>query len=533
VGSAPTGALLVLLDRRRASAADVAGATAAIAKLGARPAGRSVLEIGLITVRPAVGVAPATLARRLRALPGVASVAPERRYVPRALPDDPALTAIDPSSGQAWQWYLLHEDFPRAWSITNGADAVVGVIDSGIDASHPDLSAKLATAPVDQQLFSSTGPANTDQVGHGTHVASLACAATNNAIGMAGAGDQCRLVIEKTDFTDSSIDAAIVDATNRHVDSLNMSFGPDPDAAPTPAPAAEVRALHYAADHKVVLVAAAADAPTAEQGDPANVLQPAGSGANLADGIGIDVTAAQSGGERAAFAGFGGEISLAAYGSFQPPSSPPTAPCTGAPLGLFGAFPGNSTRFEALPDPAACRVAFAGDSRYATIAGTSMAAPQVAATAAMMRALNPYASLRDLLETLKRTAQRAAGTGWNSNLGWGILDAGAAVTAIRRLDRLPPVSRLIAPRVTSRPAFTLRWSGHDQRRDGLATSGIAYYDVYVRTNGGRPLRIARTRAHSLEFLARPGDSYLFDTVAVDRAGNREVKPVRVPTRVTG
>jgi serine protease len=533
VGSAPTGALLVLLDRRRASAADVAGATAAIAKLGARPAGRSVLEIGLITVRPAVGVAPATLARRLRALPGVASVAPERRYVPRALPDDPALTAIDPSSGQAWQWYLLREDFPRAWSITNGADAVVGVIDSGIDASHPDLSAKLATAPVDQQLFSSTGPANTDQVGHGTHVASLACAATNNAIGMAGAGDQCRLVIEKTDFTDSSIDAAIVDATNRHVDSLNMSFGPDPDAAPTPAPAAEVRALHYAADHKVVLVAAAADAPTAEQGDPANVLQPAGSGANLADGIGIDVTAAQSGGGRAAFAGFGGEISLAAYGSFQPPSSPPTAPCTGAPLGLFGAFPGNSTRFEALPDPAACRVAFAGDSRYATIAGTSMAAPQVAATAAMMRALNPYASLRDLLETLKRTAQRAAGTGWNSNLGWGILDAGAAVTAIRRLDRLPPVSRLIAPRVTSRPAFTLRWSGYDQRRNGLATSGIAYYDVYGRTNGGRPLRIARTRAHSLEFLARPGDSYVFDTVAVDRAGNREVKPVRVPTRVTG
>jgi hypothetical protein len=162
-----------------------------------------------------------------------------------------------------------------------------------------------------------------------------------------------------------------------------------------------------------------------------------------------------------------------------------------------------------------------------------MAAPQVAATAAMMRALNPYASLRDVLETLKRTAQRPAGAGWNENLGWGILDAGAAVDAIRRLDRLPPVSRLTAPRVTGRGVFVLSWSGHDQRRPGLATSGIAYYDVYARTDGGPPRRIARTAGHSLMFRARPGDRYVFYTVAVDRAGNREVNPARVTTRVTG
>ena len=82
-----------------------------------------------------------------------------------------------------------------------------------------------------------------------------------------------------------------------------------------------------------------------------------------------------------------------------------------------------------------------GSTNYATVAGTSMAAPQVAAVGAMMRALNPYASLTDLLEIIKRTAQRPAGTGWSSDNGWGILNAGAALDATRHLDRLAPVSR--------------------------------------------------------------------------------------------
>ena len=43
---------------------------------------------------------------------------------------------------------------------------------------------------------------------------------------MAGAGYGCRMVIEKTDFSDSSIAASIIDATKRRVDAINMSFGP-------------------------------------------------------------------------------------------------------------------------------------------------------------------------------------------------------------------------------------------------------------------------------------------------------------------
>jgi serine protease len=368
-----TGNLLVLLDRTAATSAAVGSIKAVLSRSGARFAGRSVPEIGLVTVRPPAGVPPAALAHMLRLLPGVASVEPERRDVPRAIPNDPALTAADPFTGVV-QWYLARAGFYRAWSITHGAGALVGVIDTGIDGTHPDLRSKLAVPPIDQQDPSDdTGPAGTDQVGHGTHVASLACAATDNHLGMAGAGYDCRLVIEKSDFSDSSIANSIVDATKRHVEAINMSFGPSM-ATGGAAPAAEVRALDYAAAHKVVLVAAA-DYPGSEQGDPANVVQPPGTGPNINAGLGLDVTAADFSGARARFAGFGSEISLAAYGTVvagefaEPGAGPEPKP------GLFGAFPGALTQLELSPTPCQCRTSLGAEDRYAYLQGTSMGAP--------------------------------------------------------------------------------------------------------------------------------------------------------------
>ncbi len=167
-------------------------------------------------------------------------------------------------AGTPLQWPLLRERFPRAWQLVDGAKALVGVIDTGVDASHPDLAPQIAQL-VDQQQTLARGPAGTDEEGHGTHVASLACAATGNAIGIAGAGGGCRLLVEKTDLSDGSIAAAIVDATDRGAHAINMSFGDD---GSRPASAAIQRALRYAANRDVVLVAAAADEPVREQGDP-------------------------------------------------------------------------------------------------------------------------------------------------------------------------------------------------------------------------------------------------------------------------
>jgi hypothetical protein len=149
----------------------------------------------------------------------------------------------------------------------------------------------------------------------------------------------------------------------------------------------------------------------------------------------------------------------------------------------------------------------------------------------MMRVLNPYASLSDVLTALKWTAQRPRGVGWTADLGWGILNAGAALDAIRRVDRLPPVSQLFAPRVSHRRVFLLRWRGHDQQPPGLIASGIASYEVFVSTNGGRARLIARTSRHTLRFDGRPGFRYLFSLIAIDHAGNRESHPARASTRV--
>jgi serine protease len=527
-GAGATGNVIVLLRRGQVQQASAVRAVQAEAgRLGGRPSGRSVPQIGLITLRPSAGLSVAAFAARLRGLPGVAAVQPERRYLPRFVPDDPALSTSDPNS-RVLQWTLANEGFYTAWDYTHGEGASVGVIDTGVDASHPDLQGKIAAAVDEQDPSNSTGPATTDQVGHGTHVASLACAGTNNGIGMAGAGFDCKLVIEKTDFTDSSIAASIVDAADHHVGAINMSFGPD-QADAGPAPDSEVRALQYAAARDVVLVAAAADSPGVEQGDPANVLQPSGTGPDVNQGLGLDVTAAAYNGARASFAGSGTEISLAAYGALDPDAGGILG--FGPPPGLFGAFPANRTEIEALPDPCGCRTSFRGDKRYAYLQGTSMAAPQVAAAAAMMRALNPYATVSDILRIIKLTAQRPAGTAWGPNLGWGILDAGAAVRAVRTVDHLAPVSSLIAPKRPRSRTFVLRWAGHDQHLPGLVASGIARYEVYVRVNGGPARRIANTSRHTLRFRGRPGVRYTFTVVAVDRAGNRQRPATRATTRV--
>lgn len=176
--------------------------------------------------------------------------------------------------------------------------------------------------------------------------------------------------------------------------------------------------------------------------------------------------------------------------------------------------------------------------------GTSMASPQVAAAAVLVARANPTTSAADRIQVLKGTARRGAG-GWSEALGWGILDAGAAVRAALRVDRTAPRSWTRAPRSArrTRPAggrggprarVRLRWTGRDRRgHPGLVPSGVRSYDVYVRRPGRRGYTRTRraTRRRSLVLrLRRPG-RYAFYVRARDRAGNREPAPRR-PGAVT-
>ncbi|MDX6707842.1 MAG: serine protease [Solirubrobacteraceae bacterium] len=512
-----TGRLLVLLDNPSVRAA-------VLALPGLRADGAEVPQIGLLTVRPVGGQLLAALVPLLRRLPGVRSVQFERRHALRILPNDPALTAPEVSAGTPpgtmLQWWIPRLNAPAAWDITRGAGASVAVIDTGIDGGHPELQGKVEQA-IDLDDTPNTGPATADEIGHGTHVASIACAAGDNGQGLVGVGLDCKLIVIKSDLSDGSLARSVVKAADLDAGAVNMSFGTSGRVPPVQA---VVEAVDYAVAKDTVLVAAAADSPVEEQGDPANLLQTTGTGPDINSSRGLVVTSADFNGQRSPFAGRGSQISMASFGSFVAGSGPP---------GLFGAFPGNATELESggsllFPKPACnCRSQFNGDPRFAYLQGTSMAAPMVTAAAALMRNLNPDLTAADVIRVLKQTAARPAGSGWSPDLGWGILDVGAAVGAARAIDRRSPASRLSGPaRVRTARSFTIRWSGADQAPPGLEPSGIEAYDVYRSTNRRPYKRIARTAELRMKVSARAGSRYRFYTLAGDRAGNREAVPPR-------
>lgn len=523
--SGPTGRLLVTLkDDSRTRVAR--SAASAIAAAGARVAGPVVPRLGLVTVKPAVGLTARATAVALRALPQVQTVEVERRHSLRQASTDPALTTPETTpgtpSGTAVQWWAARQNLPAMWALNRGAGATVAIIDTGVDATHPELSSKLA-GTLDNDATAGRGPGTTDEVGHGTHVASLACAGADNGVGLAGAGLDCRLLILKSDLSDSSIAASITQAVDRGADAINMSFGTD---GSQPAATPIVRAIDDAFARGVVLVAAAADQPVEEQGDPSNVVQPTGTGADITQGKGLSITAANFAGQRAPFAGFGSQISMAAYGAFGGPG----------PRGIFGAFPRNMTDLERPTLTGAgcnCRTTFNGDNRYAYVQGTSMAAPMVAAVAAVVRDLNPDLSAADTIRILKSTASRAPGTGWNPDLGWGILDGGAAAAAATVVDRRAPISSVKSTaRVVRGSSVLLTVRRADRAPFRLVPSGVAKVELWRSANGGRARRLKTlTSTSSYRVPVKRGSRYTFFTLAVDKAGNREQPPARADTSV--
>ena len=527
-----TGRLLVKLDAPRSAPSAAARAAAAVIALdGVRRDGAQIPQLDRISVRPVGGLALSALAHLLRRQPGVRSVEVEHRHELRFVPNDPALSAPEISSGTPGgtplQWWVGPTGLPGAWDASRGDNALVAVIDTGIDGAHPDLAGKIADS-IDNDGAARHGPATSDENGHGTHVSSLACAAGDNGVGVVGAGLNCRLLVIKSDLSDGSIARSIVQAADRGVDVINMSFGTDGQIA---AAQAIVEAVDYAVARNVVLVAAAADTPTEQQGDPGNLLQPTGTAPDIAAGRGLTVTASNFAGARASFAGRGSQISLAAPGSFGD---------RGGPAGIFGAFPGNATELESgggglFPAPGCrCRATFNGDGRYAYLEGTSMAAPIVAGIAALVGQVNPDATASDIIRVLKESASRPAGSGWSPELGWGIVNATAAIGAVRAIDRRAPQSQASGrTRIRGARSFTLRWTGQDGAPAGVAASGVAVYEVYRSTNRGPYRRIKRTRATRLKIAVKPGSRYRYYTIAVDKAGNREVVPPKpdLSTRV--
>ncbi|MDX8150940.1 S8 family serine peptidase [Patulibacter brassicae] len=539
--SAPTGRLLVTvrgtdggsaraLERRLGDVARRAGSRAGLRLATPRAASSAAPRTAPVTVGadqrgttatiaiPAPADGRQALTTALRSDPRVVQVVAEHRAGLRALPNDPVLTQQDPGApaGVTAGWWVQKLNLPAAWDVVNGDGIKIAVIDQGVDTSHPQLQPIVAAQASTGTI---TGTIGSDEVGHGTHVASLACSAFNDAAGTVGAGGRCRLITVKSDLYDSSVAQAIDRARELGADAIVMSFGVDDEAT---APIAIREALQRAAEDGIVAVAAAADRPVVEQGYPANVLQPSGTGADLNAGTGLTVTAAQADGTRAAFAGRGSQISVAAYGTYV---------ADGAPGGLLGAFPATRTAFEQTsvnPDgtvnrACGCRVAFGGDTRYAHLQGTSMATPIVAGVAGLVRAANPDLDAAAVARVVKETATRAGG--YSEELGWGIVNAGKAVDTARRIDlRAPRATFRTRSRTTTERRLRLQWTATDKATKPLVASGVDRVEVY-RQVGKRFKRIGVAKRGRLTVTVPRGRSR-YALRAIDEAGNRAARPTR-------
>ena len=202
----------------------------------------------------AVFVGPRSLAVRLR--PGDVAAVAARADVVRVEPDivfhamvTPNDTCLTSCLGTT-DWAVTDVDAPRAWDYSLGTGVVIGILDSGIEESHPDLAAKLVAPELDETGGSSRDPS------HGTAVAGTAAAVTNNAQGVAGIGWDSRIlnvrVIDRSgEGLSSWVAKGIYDATDRGAKVINLSLG-SPEVSQ-----AVSDAVNYALARNVVVVAAA------------------------------------------------------------------------------------------------------------------------------------------------------------------------------------------------------------------------------------------------------------------------------------
>ncbi|MBF2052055.1 MAG: S8 family serine peptidase [Candidatus Sericytochromatia bacterium] len=349
---------------------------------------------------------------------------PELRPEP-ALPDLQAgfsLQNIPPNDPEyALQWNLQLIDMEAAWARRSEAPEVtVAVIDSGVDPEHPDLAPHLLPL---EDVWGELGGEDIlvarraglrfdyrgrDGNGHGTHVAGIIAAVSNNAEGIAGiAGGGVRLLpIKVTNLTGTTNSRLLIEALRRAIaqkaDVINMSIGTlNPEFGGVPRALRE--AIELAQAEGIVVVAASGNESDRRNREVLGVTLPA-----AYPGV-IAVGAATAEGTVANYSNGGPELDLLA------PGGEGNIRFGGQPvLSTWTSYPS----FEYLQG----RVRTLS---YAYTTGTSMAAPHVSAVAALLKAQEPDLSPAQIRARLIATATPPEGK--NDDKGYGLLNAARAL----------------------------------------------------------------------------------------------------------
>nr|WP_315598087.1 MprA protease, GlyGly-CTERM protein-sorting domain-containing form [uncultured Cupriavidus sp.] len=403
-------------------------------------------SLQLLTIKDSRGDDPETVAKRLRNDPRVADAVPDRWLrLHDTVPNDTDfanqiyLGAPATVAGGA--------NLPRAWDRSRGSsNVVIAVVDTGYLA-HPDLAGRLVAGydfissttvsvdgdgrdsdPTDPGDYVPTGTTCSDGTGasnstwHGTRVASVLGAATNNALGIAGVDWTARIQPVRV----SGRCGALLSDT---VDGMRWAGGlsvPNVPANPTPARVVNVslgggscssieqQAVNDLNAAGVIVVAAAGNSAGAVEA-PADC-----------SGV-IAVTAHANDGENASYANIGTQVALSA----------PGGGCGNSKVVVTGgvatcAAPSGQSFIRTLSNAGA-----AGPTTYNIVnsQGTSFAAPMVSGVVAMMLAVNPSLTPAQVTSLLKSSARAHPAntfctTGSNvGKCGAGLLDADAALAA--------------------------------------------------------------------------------------------------------
>ncbi|MEO3769758.1 type VII secretion-associated serine protease mycosin [Micromonospora sp. B9E7] len=311
---------------------------------------------------------------------------------------------------RAEQWYLDELRIDQVHKISTGQGVVVAVLDSGVEATHPDLRGQVLAGG---RSYGASGDGRADEDGHGTHMAGIIAAKSGGRDGVDGIAPGAKILpIKLRKGTGTNSDTAVALGIRMAVDGgakvINMSFGAPGFASPD-----EVSAIKYALDHDVVVVSSAGNTARGHVavGNPANT-----------PGV-IAVTGTTRGGSFWSGSVKGPEAVVAAPGD-----------------GIYNV---------------------ANEGGYGWGDGTSDSGAIVSGLAALIRAKYPDLKAPSVINRIIRTARDAGPSGRDPQYGFGVIDPMKALTA-----NVPPVTAnpLLDPAAVTDPG-PARAEGADEEFD--------------------------------------------------------------------
>ncbi|GLY05217.1 type VII secretion-associated serine protease mycosin [Actinoplanes sp. NBRC 101535] len=335
-----------------------------------------------------------TSARRLTA----ATLAGLVALVPAAAPATAEPGFTNDSSVRGDQWQLRTLDLEDAWLYADGTGVTVAVIDSGVDAHHPDLEGQVLTG-VD--LVDEDAATVTDPVGHGTTVSAIIAGRGDDDSGVVGIAPKARI-----------LPVRVLDEENRYDDALIVARG-----------------LRWAVDHGARVVN----------------LSLGGSGSSPTLAAAIDYAFAKDVVVVACTGNASASSTESNAGVWYPAREPGVVAVSGMERDGETLWSGSITGQETVISAPATQLVGARPGGYWRVQGTSFAAPMVTATAALIRSRWPDMPAGEVINRLIRTADDKGAPGRDADFGFGMVDPVAALTADvpavlnNPLDNTPPV----------------------------------------------------------------------------------------------